>query len=330
MEERPPSTTPARWLAAAVALVTLVAGCGSTSEKTLTVTTTVSAPAPQPAPLPGAGRPAVTIGDKNFTEQFVLGQLYAQALKAEGYSVTLNPNIGPTEVTVQALRSGSLSMYPEYLNVWNTAVARDHRDFRTELSALRAARQYALAQGDQLLNPTPFSDTQAIAVQFNYGVQNRLTSIGDLAKVASTLSLGGPPQFQQEPSGLPAITAAYSVVPATFKALEVGQQYAALDQGTVQAAAVNTTDGQLITGNYTLLDDPLKVFGWGNAVPVVPLKVLAAEGPQFAATINRVSALLTMPAIRQLNAAVDIDNETPQTAAAQFLQVHGLIPAPQP
>jgi osmoprotectant transport system substrate-binding protein len=321
-------TTRARWLLTALAIAAGLAGCGSTTEKTLTVTTTVSAPIQLPTPLPGVGRPSVTIGDKNYTEQFVLGQLYAQALKAQGYSVTLNPNIGPTQVTIQALQSGSLSMYPEYLNVWDADIAGDHLQFRTELSALRAGRDYALAHGYQLLNPTPFSDTQALAVQFNYGIQNRLTSIGDLAGVAGNMTLGGPPQFQQDPNGLPAITQAYSIVPAAFKALEVGQQYSALDQGTVQAAAVNTTDGQLITGNYTLLSDPLKVFGWGNAVPVVPLKVLAAEGPQFAATINRVSALLTTTNIRELNAAVDVDNETPQTAATQFLQVHGLLPNP--
>ena len=79
----------------------------------------------------------------------------------------------------------------------------------------------------------------------------------------------------------------------------------------MQAADVNTTDGQLITGNYTLLSDPRRVFGWGNVAPVVPIKVIQAEGPQFAATINRVTALLTTATIRQLNAAVDVDNQDP-------------------
>lgn len=317
--------------AATLAAAVVLAGCGgagATHVVTETIIRTVRAPS-QPA-LPGINRPAVVIGDKNFTEQFVLGQLYYQALKAQGYSVNLNPNIGPTEVTIQALQAGTLSMYPEYLNTWNTVVAGDSRTFGTSIAALRAARQYGLDHGYDLLNPTPFSDTSALAVQFNYGAQNGLTSIADLGKVASSLTIGGPPQFQTDPAGLPAITQTYGVVPAGFKPLEIGQQYQALDQGTVQAAEVNTTDGQLITGNYTLLGDPLKVFGWGNVVPVVPLKVITAEGPQFAATINRVTALLTTSAIRELNAAVDVDNENPQTAATQFLQAHGLLSTPQP
>jgi|SRR5579862_3831654 len=315
----------------AIALLSLcgLAACGGAAHPSvLTVTTTVvSAPPPTP-PLPGTGRPSVIIGDKNITEQFVLGDLYYEALKGQGYTVSLNRNIGPTQVTIQALQSGTLSMYPEYLSTWDSAVAGYQRHFTDSLAAFRAGQNWALDHGYELLNPTPFSDTPALAVNFNYGVQHGLNSIGDLIKVEGILTLGGPPQFQTDPSGLPAVTNAYGVVPAAFKALAIGDQYQALDSGAVQAADVNTTDAQLITGNYTLLSDPLKVFGWGNVVPVVPLKVIEAEGPQFPATINRVSALLTLSAIRQMNAAV-AGGADPATVALHFLQLHGLVPAGQ-
>lgn len=300
--------------------------CGGRSSTT-TVTTTVAA---KTTPLPGTGRPTIAIGDKNYTEQFVLGELYYLALKAQGYSVTLTRNIGPTEVTIRALTAGTLSMYPEYLSTWNTTIAGDRRVFHSVHSAYRAALRWAEAHGFELLHPTPFSDTAALAVSFNYAVAHNLVSIGDLQKLEPTLVMGGPLQFQTEPTGLPAITKAYSLVPASFKPLDIGAQYQALDQGTVQVADVNTTDGQLITHNYTLLRDPQKVFGYGNVVPVVPLKVVRAEGPQFAETVNAVSALLTIGVIRQLNAAVDVDNEDPTVVATQFLQEHGLLPASAP
>jgi osmoprotectant transport system substrate-binding protein len=306
----------------------VAAGCGADSPpRILTVTTMVATSAPPPAPLPGTGKPAVTIGDKNFTEQFILGELYYLALKAQGYTVSLDSNIGPTEVTLHGLANGTISMYPEYLSIWNDDVAGDRRYFPTELAALRAGRAYALAHGYALLNPSPFSDTDALAVTFNYGVENNLTSIPDLNTLPSPLTLGGPPQFATDPAGLPAVEQSYGVVPNAFKALEFGGQYQALDQGTVQVAEVNTTDGQLITGNYTLLKDPRKVFGWGNVVPVVPLRVIMAEGPQFAATINRVTALLNLTTMRQLNTAVDLDNQDPATVATRFLLQHGLIPS---
>jgi osmoprotectant transport system substrate-binding protein len=311
-------------LAGGLAAIVL-SGCGAGPRPATAATTTASST--QTTALPGTGKPQVTIGDKNFTEQFVLGELYYEALKAQGYSVLLNQNIGPTEVTIQALQTGRLSLYPEYIDTWDSSVAGFKQGFDSPGAAYRAGRRWARRYGFELLRPTPFGDTNAIAVTFNYAVHNGLETIGDLTKVAANLTLGGPPQFQQSPTGLPALEQAYGFTPATFQALSIGAQYQALDQGTVQAADVNTTDGQLFIGNYALLGDPMHVFGWGNVVPVVPLRVLRAEGPAFAATINKVSALLSTAVIRQLNAAVDVSGETPAVVAQQFLIAHGLVPA---
>jgi osmoprotectant transport system substrate-binding protein len=280
---------------------------------------------PRPT-LPGQGKPPVTIGDKNFTEQFVLGELYAQALQAQGYSVLLNRNIGPLEVTMQALRSGRLDMYPEYVETWNSQIAGYRHAFKNGRAALNAARHYAVRHGMALLDPTPFSDTGAIAVTAAYATAHRLRSLRDLRKVAQAMTLGAPPQFQQSTPGLSLLEQDYVFAPALFKPLVIGSQYQALDQGTVQAAEVTTTDGQLLSGNYRLLSDPYRIFGWGQVIPVIPAQVLAAEGPAFASTINRVSRLLTLPVIRRLNAAVDIHNQDPAMVAKQFLQAHGLLP----
>jgi osmoprotectant transport system substrate-binding protein len=303
-----------------------LAACGTGSHDASAVGRKRSSSSTATAPLPGVGKPQVIIGDKNFTEQFVLGELYYQALTAQGFTATLNRNIGPTEVTIGALQTGRLDLYPEYIDTWNTAVAGYQRSFPTSRAAYQAGQRYALAHGLELLNPTPFGDTSAIGVPFNYAAQNHLRSIGDLNKVAGTLTLGAPPQFQQSPTGLAALEEAYGIVPA-FKPLEIGNQYQALDQGTVQAADVSTTDGELLTGNYALLSDPRRVFGWGNVVPVASARILAAEGPAFAATINKVSALLTLAVMRQLNSAVDVSHEDPAVVAKQFLMAHGLARA---
>lgn len=314
----------------AVALTTLaLAGCGATAQKpksatdgpVATTTTTTST-----SDLPGNGKPPLVIGDKNFTEQFILGELYAEALTAQGYTVTVNRNIGPTEVTVQALESGRLAMYPEYVGVWDSAVAHYRHRFHTAVGALRAARRYAARNKLTLLDATPFSDTEAIAVTLAYADHNRLRSLSDLRRVASTMTLGGPLEFEQRQSGLPAVEQAYGFAPAGFRPLDIGSQYAELDNGSIQAADVNTTDGQLGSGDYLLLSDPRQVFGWGQAVPVVPDKVIAAEGPAFAATIDQVTALLTRPTIRWLNDQVDVAHRDPTSVARQFLETHGIIP----
>ena len=289
----------------------------ASSTSTTTSTTT--------AALPGAGRPVVTIGDKNYTEQFVLGQLYLQALKAQGFSVDITDNIGPPAVIRQALKSGSLAMYPEYLDVFNQTYTRLHRAVHSRQAAERAARHWARRHGLSLLAPTPFSDTDAIAVTDATAARHRLRTLGDLDRLAGHLVIGGAAQFEKAPPGLPSLAHAYGVAPASFQALAVGDQYNDLDGGTIGAAYVNTTDGQLATGDYRVLADPRRLFGYGNVVPVLSRSVAAKEGPAFTATIVRVDRTLTLRAMRTLNYAVDVAGQSPADVAKQYLETHGLL-----
>src|SRR5947209_1398040 len=132
---------------ASVALAsTYLSGCGSTTT-TATTPPTQTTTTTQTATLPGKGKPPVTIGDKNYTEQFVLGELYYEALQAQGFPVLINQNIGTTQVTMQALKAGQLGMYPEYLNVWNSQIAGYKREFSTRRAAYLAGQRFALTQG---------------------------------------------------------------------------------------------------------------------------------------------------------------------------------------
>ncbi len=345
------SATTAARLAAAILAAVICAACGSarpTSSATATKTTrtttsstttsTSSAAttgsetsgATDTTALPGTGRPTITVGDKNFAEQFVLGQLYVQALRAQGFSVDINQNIGPTDVTVQALQNGSLTVYPEYLNTFNTAIAGYHHDFHTLLDAYQGAQHYALAHGMQVLAPTPFANTDALAVTVAYAAQNRVRSIGDLNRLSAGITVGGPPQFQTGSPGLPDLNIDYGFVPIGYRAMGVGDQYAALNNGTIQAADVSTTDGQLDTGDYVLMRDPRRTFGWGNVVPVVSAKAVAAEGSAFTDTIQRVDDMLDTETMRKLNYAVSIAGQDPAAVARQFLQTHGVVTPPVP
>ena len=115
------------------------------------------------------------------------------------------------------------------------------------------------------------------------------------------------------------------MIPAKFDPIAVGDQYSDLNDDTIQAAYVNTTDGELASGDYQLLDDPHKMFGWGNVVPVVSAAAVAKEGPAFTVTIERVDRELTLPIMRELNNAVDAAKQDPADVATQFLQTHGLL-----
>jgi osmoprotectant transport system substrate-binding protein len=301
----------------AVAAAIAVAACGSSSNKTSSSSSTAA------SAKPGAGKPAVVIGDKNFTEEYILGDLYAQALQAKGYKVTLKPNIGSSEITYKALTSGQIDMYPEYTGVIVSVIAGVTKPPHSAQDAYAAAKAYVEKHGFTLLNPTPFYDTDAMGVLKSFATKHHLTTVSDLKPLGHSLVLGGAPEFATRQEGLIGLKQVYGLNP-TFKPLAIGLTYKALDTGQVQVSDVFTTDPQLTTGKYTVLTDPKNVFGFQNVAPIVKQSVLSAEGPAFAQTINSVSALLTIPAIQKMNAAVALDQQNPATVAHQFLVANHL------
>ena len=272
----------------------------------------------------GKGKPAVTIGDKSFTEENVLGELYAQALRAKGFTVNLKPNIGQSEIADKALTSGQIDMYPEYTGVILSALAHQTKRPADAGAAYDAAKSFEAGRGFQLLDKTPFFDSDALAVQPAYAQKNSLSSIADLKKLGSKVRLGGAPEFATRFEGVVGLKQLYGVSP-TFKPLAIGLQYKALDSGQVDAADVFTTDGQLQGGKYTLLKDPKYVFGFQNVAPVISKKVLDAQGPAFATTLNAVRAKLTTEAKQKMNAEVDLDKQKAADVAKQFLSANGLL-----
>lgn len=275
------------------------------------------------AALPGAGKPAVTIGDKNFSEENLLGALYAQALQAQGFTVKLKDNIGSSEITWKALKAGQIDLFPEYTGTLLSAIAGKKTNPSSATAAYKDAKAFASKNGFTLLAATPFADSDVLATTKAYATKNKLTTIASLAKLGTAVKLGAPPEFATRNEGLPGIKAAYGVNP-TFKPIAIGLAYKALDSGQVDVQNVFTTDGQLAGGKYVLLKDPKGVFGYQNVAPVVSKKVLAAEGPAFAATLNKVSKLLTLKAIQTLNSAITSEKLSPKSVATKFLKANHL------
>jgi osmoprotectant transport system substrate-binding protein len=287
-----------------------IAACGSSSSKTATA-------------LPGAGKPAVTIGDKNFTEELILGQLYAQALEAKGYTVNLKENIGSSEVIDKALTSGQIQMYPEYTGTILSVIANQTTPPKSAAGAYAAAKAFEETRGFTLLAPTPFFDSDAIAALPAYAKKYGLTTISDLAKLGKKVRLIAAPEFATREEGLLGLKKEYGIDP-TFEPLAIGLTYTALDDGKADVADVFTTDAQLTSGKYQLLTDPKFVFGFQNVAPVVSKALLAKEGTVFAETLNQVSAKLTTPAVQAMNAAVSLSKQTPASVAKKFLAANGL------
>jgi osmoprotectant transport system substrate-binding protein len=310
--------------AVALALTMAVAACGSSSNSGGSSTTSTSSSSSSAAASgPGKGKPPIVLGDKNFDEEYLLGALYQQALQAKGYTVNLKGNIGSTEIIWKALKNGQIQMYPEYTGTLLSTVAGDNKPPSSALDTFHKANAYVTKNGFILLPQTPFYDADALAVTKAYAQQHGLHTIADLKKLGK-VTYGAPAENRTRYFGLLGLHQLYGLNQLQFVPLAEGLNYKALDSGQVKVATVFTTDPQLQSGKYVVLDDSKKLFGFQNVAPVVKTTVVKSEGPAFTQTVNKVSSLLTLPAIIKMNAAVQLDQQSPAKVAHQFLAANGL------
>ena len=278
----------------------------------------------RPAHAKSTAGPTVIIGTKNFPEEFILGQLYKQALEAKGFKVSYKENIGSTELIQTSLTSGKINMYPEYTGVIVQDVFHHALSAKTASGTYQLAKQLEAKKGYTLLKPTPFFDTDVVAVTNATAKKFGLKSIGDLKK-AGSFKLGGFPECKTRNTCFLGYTKQYGITNASFLPLAGISAYAALDAGKVLAADVFSTDPPLGKGSkYTVLADPKHVTGFQNVAPIVKGTVASALGSKFTSTVNAVSATLTQNAIVAMNKAVIVNKQSAASVAKAFLKANHL------
>ena len=299
-----------RRIVIAACAIAMLAGCGSGDDK------------PRSADKPA--RPVVRLGTKNFTESFVLGELYGQALRAKGFRVTIKENVGGSEVIDKAMLAGAIDVYPEYTGVIASELARNSARPRSERETYARAKTFEATREFRVLRMSPGSDVDATAVKPAFAKRHGLTSTGDLKKLRS-FRYGGPAENLARFQGAIGLRRVYGLRNMRYVSLPIPSRYSALDRGKVDAVAVFSTEGQLADHDkYVVLKDPKGVFGFQNIVPVVRDDVLGRQGPAFARALDAVTAKLTDEALQNMNAAVDVDKQRPADVAAQFLRENGL------
>ena len=273
---------------------------------------------------PQGARLRITLGTQDFPEARLLGELWRQALAVNGYTVDLRKRVGPTEDLDRAVRAGEIDGYPAYTGTSLSIV------FGEEVSGLDAKRTYdqvkALyeSRGQAVSRMTPFENVDAIATSNLFAQRERLRSVADLRRLDS-FTLGARPEFEDLYLGLEGLQQVYRLTNATFAPVTLGAQYAALDEGDVDAANVFTTDPQLQSGDYAVLEDPERLFGSQNAMMVVDADKLERIGAErFMRVVDEVNGRLTTGAIVEMNQAVT-EGQDDGEVAERFLRQVGLM-----
>jgi glycine betaine/choline ABC-type transport system substrate-binding protein len=277
--------------------------------------------------IPGAESKSITVGSKNFTEQFVLGEIYSQALEAAGFKVKKQLNLGSELIAFKALKAGKVDAYPEYTGTALTSFfgVKTNKVPRDAQKAYEDAKAGFAKDKITALAPTPFENTYRLGITKKTATKlGDPKTISDLKGKESDLSITGFPECKQRNDCLIGVEDAYGLKFGKFVASE--QKYQVLDSGDADVAFIFTTDGDLASGKYVILDDDKKFFPPYNVTFNVRDDVMKNLGPEGQKVIEDVQKPLTEKVMQELNARVDIDKQKPAEAAKSYLQSAGFIP----
>jgi glycine betaine/choline ABC-type transport system substrate-binding protein len=312
---------------AALALTLGVAACGSGDSTTSGSTEGGEAGAIQSNPE--NGKVSLTIGSKNFPEQEILGEIYAQALSAAGYKVKSALNLGSETVALKAVKTGQISGYPEYASTALTSFfGLEPEEVPAEATeAWEKANEEFEKEELQAFEPTPFASANAVGTTTETAEKYGLETVSDLEGVSEELTLYGSPECPQRIDCKLGLEELYGLKFKSFTPVDIGLRYTVLEKGEADLSILFTTDPQLSaeSDKFVILEDDKEVFPAGNVIFVTKKSVAEKAGPDYEKTILQVQEGLDLEVVQELDARVELEKETPKQAATAYLESAGYI-----
>ena len=279
---------------------------------------------------PDNAKTRIRVGSKNFTEQKVLGEIYAQGLRAAGYEVETELSLGDEQIAQRSLERGAIDGYPEYtgtalLSLCGVAAAKVPKD---PMVAFEDAKECLAEDGLTAFPPTPFTSSNEVGVRQQTAERHGLQRISDLKKVDGQFTLYGTRECRRRTDCLLGLQRVYGMKFRRFEAIGIDNRHEVLSSTAGDVASiVFTTDPQIKRENIVLLEDDRGMFPPNNSTFLVRDEVAKAAGPDLPRTIQMLQTGLTDEVMQELNARVDLDDETPAAVAEQYLLDAGLVGA---
>jgi osmoprotectant transport system substrate-binding protein len=319
-------------LALALALGAVACGGGSSSSSSSEPTSTEGEESSGEGAIvanPENGKVKLTIGSKNFPEQEILGEIYAQALTAAGYKVKSALNLGSETVAHKAVKTGAISGYPEYASTALTSFfGLEPEEVPADATeAWEKANEEFEKEGLVAFEPTPFASANAVGTLKTTAEKYGLETVSDLEGVSEKLSLYGSPECRERIDCLAGLEKLYGLHFKSFTPVDISLRYKVLENHQADLSILFTTDPQLSaeSDKFVILEDDKHVFPAGNVIFVSKKSTVEEAGPDYEATILQVQEGLTLEVMQELDARVELEKETPKAAAKAYLEAAGYI-----
>ena len=284
-------------------------------------------PARRAIPAAPAAAPVV-VASFDFPESTVLAELYAEALEHAGIPVRREFDLGTRELVQPAMLQGLADLVPEYSGAALAVTEPEATVSLSDPAAVHAELARVLpSRGLVALAAAPAQNQDGIVVTRETAARYGLHTVSDLARVASTLSIGGRPECPTRPYCLVGLRERYGATFQRFVPLTTEQERAqAVRDGTVDAVVLFTTDAALASNDLVLLTDDRHLQPAENVVPILSAAAAARYGDRLTTALDGVSAQLTTAGLAFLNWRVGVAGKSPAGEAHGWLVRHGLVP----
>ena len=295
----------------AVASVATLAGCGAkgtTDQKTDGSTVAEST---------ANADTTIKIGAKSFTESKILSELYALALEDAGYKVDRQFDVSDNLIH-QAVCEGEIDLYPEYTGTALMTILEEPMETDPQVTYDKVKELYAEKYNLDVLDMCQANDGNGLTMRADVAEKYGIKTISDLQANAENIRFGGTSDTFEREDGLPGLEKVYGTFNFTSKnTFDNSLKYEVMANDEVDCVPAYTTDAQLSSDEFILLDDDKHFWPPYNVIPVVRQELIDAH-PDVADIINKISAAIDTDTMTKLNAQVDIDKEEYEDVAADF------------
>lgn len=275
----------------------------------------------------GAMTAELTVGGKDFTEQFIVAEMTRQLLESKGHTIEKKDGMG-TNIVRAALENGEVDLYWEYTGT-SLVTFNKVTDQLTPEETYAKVKELDGAKGLVWLAPSKANNTYALAIRKNNPKTDGMVTLSDLAtayKDGNEVLMGATAEFPKREDGLIGLEKKYEFKAgrANIKPMEIGLVYPALVNGDVDVATVGATDGRIAANDLVILKDDKNFFPNYALVPVVRKETLNAN-PDVKEILESLSAKLDDPTMQRLNGEVDVNKKSIESVATAYLKEAGLI-----
>ncbi|CYY21951.1 ABC transporter permease/substrate-binding protein [Streptococcus suis] len=269
----------------------------------------------------------LVIAGKLGAEPEILINMYKLLIEDQtDIKVEIKPNFGKTSFLYEALKSGSIDIYPEYTGtITSTLLKNSQMDLSTNPEEVYTYAKEAILEQDGLmyLAPMAFQNTYALAVTEDYAQKNGIEKISDLAKVQQTAVAGFSLEFNDREDGNIGLKNLYNLQ-LNVKTMEPALRYEAIKNGDVQIVEAFSTDSKVVTYKLKILEDDKQLFPPYQGAPLLSKETLE-KYPELEQALGVLAGNISTEEMTQMNYAVDMEGKSAEQVAREYLEREGLL-----